>query len=61
VPFKSCAQMRAMFAKDPDLAKEWVKKYGVPDDCKKSDKDDSGDSRKNHAKRKMTARMKGKL
>jgi hypothetical protein len=53
--------MRAMFAKDPDLAKEWVKKYGVPDDCKKSDKDDSGDSRKNHAKRKMTARMKGKL
>lgn len=24
------AQMRALFAKDPKLAKRWVKKYGVP-------------------------------
>lgn len=32
MPFKNCAQQRAMFAKNPKLAREWVKKYG--DKCK---------------------------
>lgn len=31
MPFKSKAQERFMFAKHPDLAKEWVKKYGQPE------------------------------
>ena len=30
MPFKSRAQMRFMFAKHPEIAKRWVKKYGVP-------------------------------
>jgi hypothetical protein len=32
------AQMRALFAKDPKLAKRWVKKYGVPKDEGKSER-----------------------
>ena len=30
-PFKSKAQMKLLFLKKPKIAKEWVKKYGVPD------------------------------
>lgn len=30
MPFKSQAQIRAMFAKNPALARAWIKKYGVP-------------------------------
>ena len=29
-PFKSRAQMKFMFAKKPELAKKWAKKYGTP-------------------------------
>ena len=28
MPFKSAAQERALFAKNPDLARKWVHKYG---------------------------------
>lgn len=28
-PFKSKAQQRFMFAKEPSIAKRWAKKYGV--------------------------------
>jgi hypothetical protein len=32
MPFKSCAQQRAMFVHSPKVAREWVHKYG--DVCK---------------------------
>lgn len=28
MPFRSKAQMKYMFAKHPDIAKRWAKKYG---------------------------------
>ena len=30
MPFKSKAQMRFLFATNPQLAKKWKEKYGVP-------------------------------
>lgn len=30
MPFKSKAQQKFMFAKHPQIAKRWAKKYGVP-------------------------------
>ena len=30
MPFKSAKQLRFMYAKHPDIAKRWAKKYGVP-------------------------------
>ncbi|MFA6100404.1 MAG: hypothetical protein WC750_06085 [Patescibacteria group bacterium] len=30
MPFKSKAQQKFMFAKHPEIAKRWAKKYGVP-------------------------------
>lgn len=30
MPFKSKKQMRALFAKAPRLARQWVDRYGVP-------------------------------
>lgn len=29
MPFKSVKQRKFMFAKHPDIAKRWVKKYGA--------------------------------
>jgi len=34
-PFKSKAQMRYLYAKEPDLAKRWQKKYGTPKNLNK--------------------------
>jgi len=31
MPFKSKAQQRFMFARHPEIAKRWAKKYGVPE------------------------------
>jgi hypothetical protein len=31
MPFKSKAQQRYLFSQEPKVAKEWAKKYGVPD------------------------------
>lgn len=30
MPFKSKAQQRYMFSQEPEIAKDWAKKYGVP-------------------------------
>lgn len=30
MPFKSKSQMKYLFAKEPEVAKRWAKKYGVP-------------------------------
>jgi hypothetical protein len=38
MPFKNCAQVKALFAKNPALARKWKKKYGIPDHCKDPDK-----------------------
>jgi hypothetical protein len=32
MPFKSKSQQRFMFAKRPDIARRWVKKYGASKD-----------------------------
>ena len=32
MPFQSKAQQGFMFAKHPEIAKRWAKKYGVPKD-----------------------------
>lgn len=32
MPFRSKAQVRALFAKAPKVAKRWKQKYGIPDD-----------------------------
>ena len=32
MPFKSKAQMRYLYAKHPEIAKRWAKKYGVPEE-----------------------------
>jgi hypothetical protein len=38
MPFKNCAQVKALFAKNPKLAAKWAKKYGIPEHCKKKGK-----------------------
>jgi len=32
MPFKSEAQMKYLFAKEPEVAKKWAEKYGIPKD-----------------------------
>jgi hypothetical protein len=44
MPFKSKAQMRMMFAKHPEIAKDWADKYGVPKDLPEKKKKPKKDS-----------------
>lgn len=38
MPFKNCAQVKALYIKDPALARRWSKKYGLPKGCGKKRK-----------------------
>lgn len=56
MPFKNIAQMKAMFAKAPKVAKRWMKKYGMPPD----DHDFEEDEPKKKSKKKSKVKYRGK-
>lgn len=56
MPFKNVAQMRAMFAKAPEVAKRWMKKYGMPPE---GHMEEDGPKKKSKKKSKVKYRGKG--
>jgi len=54
MPFKSRAQLRYLFAKHPELAKEWLERYGVSPNLPKYAKTKSAKRRRTKKRRKRS-------